>query len=101
MPVTRSAVIVAVSRLVNAAADALVLGMVDAVVGENQQMMHLVSRGTWPSVALVGPIFESFDCGLALPAGSPLRERLNAALLGIREDGTFNRIRDRWLGRHD
>jgi ABC-type amino acid transport substrate-binding protein len=83
------------------AADALVLGMVDAVVGENQQMMALVSQGKHPGVMLVGPIFESFDCGLGLPPGSPLRERLNKAILAIREDGSFDRIRDRWLGRHD
>lgn len=84
-----------------AAADALALGMVDALVGENQQMMALVSQGKHPGVMLIGPIFESFDCGLGLPPGSPLRERLNAAILAIREDGSFDRIRDRWLGRHD
>jgi ABC-type amino acid transport substrate-binding protein len=85
----------------DAAAEALVLGVVEAVVGESQQMMYLISQGKRPAVALVGPIFESFDCGLGLPQGSPLRERLNAAILGIREDGSFDRLRDRWLGRHD
>lgn len=85
----------------HAAADALGNGMVEAVVGENQQMMALVAAGRHPGLMLVGPLFESFDCGLGLPAGSPLRERLNAAVLRIREDGSFDRIRDRWLGRHD
>jgi ABC-type amino acid transport substrate-binding protein len=50
---------------------------------------------------LVGPIFESFDYGLGLPNGSPLREPLNTAILQMREDGTFERIREQWLGRHD
>jgi len=50
---------------------------------------------------LVGPIFESFDYGLGLPEGSPLRERLNTAILRMREDGKMDRIREQWLGRHD
>ena len=93
--------VVAEYDTLRAAADALALGMVEAVVGEHQQMMVLVTEGKHPGIALVGPLFESFDCGLGLPPGSPLRERLNAAVLGIREDGSFDRIRDRWLGRHD
>jgi ABC-type amino acid transport substrate-binding protein len=46
-------------------------------------------------------MFESFDYGLGLPNGSPLRERLNTAILQMREDGTFERILEQWLGRHD
>ena len=86
---------------VEEATDALALGVVEAVVAENQQLMYLVSQDGRQAITLVGSIFESFDCGLGLPPGSPLRERLNAAILRIREDGSFARIRDRWLGRHD
>jgi ABC-type amino acid transport substrate-binding protein len=75
--------------------------MVDAVVGENQQLMFVVNQPERPGMRLVGPIFESFDYGLGLPNGSPLREPLNTAILQMREDGTFERIREQWLGRHD
>jgi polar amino acid transport system substrate-binding protein len=83
------------------AADALALGMVDAVVGENQQMMYLVRQRNRQTMKLVGPIFESFDYGLGLPQESLLRERLNSAILRMREDGSLERMREQWLGTHD
>jgi ABC-type Na+ efflux pump permease subunit/ABC-type amino acid transport substrate-binding protein/membrane protease YdiL (CAAX protease family) len=83
------------------ALDALAAGFVDAVVGENQQLMYLTNQPDRQDIKLVGPIFESFDYGLGLPNGGPLRERLNMAILKMREDGTLTRIREQWLGRHD
>ena len=83
------------------ALDALSTGFVDAVVGENQQLMYLTNQPDRQGIKLVGPIFESFDYGLGLPNGSPLREPLNMAILRMREDGTFSRIREQWLGIHD
>lgn len=85
----------------NEALDALQLGMVEAVVGENQQLMFLAALPARADLRLVGPIFESFDFGIALPAGSPLREELNTAILRMREDGTLDRIKSGWLGTHD
>jgi ABC-type amino acid transport substrate-binding protein/ABC-type Na+ efflux pump permease subunit len=81
--------------------EALALGMVDAVAGENNQLAWLVGRPGRESLRLVGPLFESFDYGLGLPDGSPLREPLNTAILQMREDGTIDRLRERWLGSHD
>lgn len=83
------------------ALDALPMGMVDAVVGENRQLMYLLSRGNRADLRLVGPIFDSFDFGIALAAGSPLREDLNTVILRMREDGTLDRITAEWLGTHD
>ena len=85
----------------NEALDALDAGGLDAVVGENQQLMVLLNQPDRRGLKLVGPIFESFDYGLGLPNGSPLRERLNTAILQMREDGTMERIREQWLGHHD
>ena len=78
--------------LLTQALDALGLGAVDAVVGENQQMMVLLSQPARQRLRLVGPIFETFDYGFGLPSGSPLREQLNTAILKMREDGTVQRI---------
>ncbi|MFM8704790.1 MAG: hypothetical protein ACKOHG_13150, partial [Planctomycetia bacterium] len=83
------------------ALDALAAGEVEAVVGEAQQLMFLLNEARHPGLELVGPMFESFDYGLGLPAGSRLREPLNTAILRMREDGTLDRIREQWLGRHD
>jgi ABC-type amino acid transport substrate-binding protein len=85
----------------NEALDALRRDELDAVVGENQQMMFLLNQPDRQGLKLVGPIFESFDYGLGLLNGSPLREPLNTAILRMREDGTMDRIREQWLGRHD
>ena len=85
----------------NDAMEALTLGVVEAVVGENQQLMELVRQPGRDSLRLVGPMIDTFDYGLGLPTGSPLREDLNAAILRMREDGAVARIMDRWFGRHD
>ena len=83
------------------ALDALDLGMLEAVVGENQQMMYLTNQPNRANTRLVGPIFDSFDYGIGLPAGSPLREDLNTAILRMREDGTLDRIKEEWFGKHE
>jgi polar amino acid transport system substrate-binding protein len=88
-------------QTINDALDALALGMVEAVVTENQQLMFLVTQGTRNTIRIVGPVFESFDYGLGLQSGSPLREPLNTAILRMREDGTLDRLIDDWLGKHD
>ena len=75
--------------------------MVDAVVGENHQLMNLISQRARGDLRLVGPIFDAFDFGFGLPTGSPLREPLNAAILQMREDGTLERILQDWLGKHE
>ncbi len=85
----------------NEALDALALGMVEAVVAENQQLMYLTHQSNRSTIRLVGPIFDSFDYGIGLPAGSPLREDLNTAILRMREDGTLDRIKEDWLGKHE
>ena len=83
------------------ALDALGLGMVEAVVAESYQLMHVVSRRPRADIRIVGPIFDSFDYGFGLPTGSPLREPINTAILQMREDGVLDRILAQWLGRHD
>ena len=83
------------------ALEALSLGMVEAVAGENESLMFMIRKLGGDGLSVVGPIFESFDFGIALPNGSPLREELNTAILRIREDGTLERIREKWLGKHD
>jgi ABC-type amino acid transport substrate-binding protein len=83
------------------ALDALGLGMIDAVVAENHQLMHAVNRRPRADIRLVGPIFDSFDYGFAVPTGSPLRKPMNTAILQMREDGVLDRILAQWLGHHD
>jgi polar amino acid transport system substrate-binding protein len=46
----------------------------------------------------VGPEFNSNDVGFDSPLKSPLRDKVDIALLSMREDGTYQRIYDKWFG---
>jgi len=81
--------------------DAAEADVVEAVVGENLSLMVGINQPGRSDFKLVGPVFESLDFGLALPNGSPRRERLNTVILTMREDGSLQRILDSWLGKHD
>ena len=83
------------------AIEALTLGLVEAVVGETETLSAIVHQIGKGRLQVVGPTFDTFDFGIAMPSGSPFRERLNTALLRMREDGTLDRIKERWLGKHD
>ena len=85
-------------RTLDEAFDAADAGEVEAVVAENQTLRRAIAQPGRTDYRLVGPVFESLDFGIALPAGSPLRERLNAVILAMKEDGAIDTIIDRWIG---
>jgi polar amino acid transport system substrate-binding protein len=49
-------------------------------------------------VRTVGPEFDKGDFGFVFQDGSPLRREVNAALVAMREDGSYDRIHDKWFG---
>ncbi len=49
-------------------------------------------------VRLVGPLLRPEKFGFVLPTGSPYRERINRALLKLRENGTVETIDAEWFG---
>jgi ABC-type amino acid transport substrate-binding protein len=48
---------------------------------------------------VVGPIFEAQKYGIAVPDGSPLRKRINKALLEMYEDGRYRALYNEWFSR--
>lgn len=76
-------------------------GEVEAVVHENLVMQSFVSSKNGAAFRLVGPVFDSFDFAIAVPPGSPLRETISTAILSMREDGTLDRLTEKWFGKHD
>lgn len=87
-------------RTVTAIEDAYPLlqnGSVDAVVFDAPVLQHYASTASG-SVLLVGPVFRPEDYGVALPLSSPLRKQVNATLLDMRADGTYERIHTAWFG---
>jgi len=83
------------------AVQALDLGLVEAVVGETETLSFIVNEVGVGRIRIIGPLFDEFDFGIALPNGSPIRESLNTAILRMREEGEINRIKEQWIGKHD
>ena len=80
------------------AIEALLKGTVDAIVYDAPNLLHYANGNGKGKVAVVGKLFEPQDYGLALPAGSPLRERINLDLLGSIESDELENINKKWLG---
>jgi ABC-type amino acid transport substrate-binding protein len=78
--------------------DALLQGEVDAVVYDAPNLLYYAIGEGKDKVAVVGKIFEPQDYGIAVPQGSPLREKINRAILNLIESGEFESIKRNWLG---
>jgi ABC-type amino acid transport substrate-binding protein len=78
----------------------LIEGRLDAVVYDRPNLQFYAQHEGKAKVVVVGKTFAPQDYGIALPQGSPLREKLNRELLAMQENGTLERIRSKWFG-HD
>lgn len=71
----------------------------DAVVFDAPVLLYHASRAGLGKVQVAGPIFKKENYGIVFPAGSALRKPVNAALLKLRENGTYDALYERWFGR--
>jgi polar amino acid transport system substrate-binding protein len=76
---------------------ALLDKQVDAVVFDSPVLLYYAANVGKGQVHLVGATFRKEDYGIVFPANSPLRKRVNNALLGLREDGTYQKLHDKWF----
>lgn len=79
------------------AANALESHQLDAVVFDAPVMLYYAANAGKGRVQVVGPIFKKENYGILLPQGSDLRKPVNAALLKMRENGTFDSLYNRWF----
>ena len=84
--------------LIDGAYPALLAGEVDAVLYDYPSLAYYAQNAGRGKARLVGPVFQHEPYGIAFPEGSPLRERVNRALLEIREEGLYDRIYAKWFG---
>jgi ABC-type amino acid transport substrate-binding protein len=77
---------------------ALLQGEVEAVVYDAPNLLYYANNEGKGKVTVVGKIFDPQDYGLALPQGSPLREKLNRVVLALKEAGELAGIRTKWFG---
>lgn len=70
---------------------------VDAVVFDAPVLLYYAAREGKGRVQLVGTPFRKEDYGIVFPRNSALRKQVNVALLTLREDGTYQRLYDKWF----
>lgn len=73
-------------------------GEVKAVVHDAPSIMYYIQHNSEISVRLTDIVFDEQDYGLAVNAGSDLRERVNCALLKLGENGASANMHARWFG---
>lgn len=78
--------------------DALLNKRVDAVIYDAPSLAYYAQRVAQGRVRLAGDVFEPQALGMAVRNGSPLRERINLALLQLIEEGEVTRLKSVWFG---
>lgn len=77
---------------------ALGAGGYDALVFDAPVLQYYASHAGSGSVEVTGPVFEDEDYALAFRNGDPLRKQVDEALIAMREDGTYDTIKQKWFG---
>ena len=49
-------------------------------------------------VKMVGPEFNRQDIGFVFQLGDPLRRKVSSVIVALREDGTYQRLYEKWFG---
>ena len=83
---------------VNACITALQSGKVQAVVYDSPMLQYATSKLQDDKLHLVGTMFDRQNYAFALQENSPLRERINRALLDLHERGVGIDLRKKWFG---
>jgi polar amino acid transport system substrate-binding protein len=78
--------------------DSLKKDDLDAVVFDSPVLRFYVAHEGAGVGHIVGTIFEAEDYGVAFPNKSELRKRFDEGLLSVREDGTYDLIKQKWFG---
>jgi polar amino acid transport system substrate-binding protein len=72
-------------------------GEVQAVVLSAAVLQYLAAQPANRMLQVVGPIFRPYKIAMAVRDGSPLRKRINEALLAMYQDGTYEVIHAKWF----
>ena len=72
-------------------------GNLDAIVHDAPIVTYYAATRGRGRVQVSGPIFKPEKFGIALPENSDLVEPINQQLLKYNEDGTYERLYDRWF----
>ncbi|MGB3482301.1 MAG: transporter substrate-binding domain-containing protein [Mycobacterium sp.] len=70
----------------------------DAVVFDAPVLRYYVAHRGEGVAVMAGPVFQEENQGFVFDAHSPLRKPINQAMFRMREDGTYNLIKQKWFG---
>ncbi|MEZ0357638.1 transporter substrate-binding domain-containing protein [Mycobacterium sp. SA01] len=70
----------------------------DAVVFDAPVLRYYAAHRGEGAVALAGPVFQDESQGYVFAINSPLRKPINQTVFLMREDGTYNLIKEKWFG---
>ena len=71
---------------------------VDAVVTAGPMLQYYAAHEGKGRVKTVGPEFNTAPAAIMVQLDSPLRRKINLALVALRENGTYQQIYDKWFG---
>jgi len=77
--------------------DLVLQGKVQAMVFDAPTLQYWAARRGNGSLRVVGPIFAPEKYGIAVADGSPLRKRIDGALLEMVENGRYRELYDKWF----
>jgi len=73
-------------------------GKVEALVYDAPVLQHYASKKGKGKVQVVGLIFREKSYGIALQVHSDYRDKINIALLKLREEGVYQELCNKWFG---
>jgi polar amino acid transport system substrate-binding protein len=71
---------------------------VDAVVTAAPLLLYYAAHEGKGRVKTVGPEINTAPAAIMVQLDSPLRRKINLALIALRENGTYQQIYDKWFG---
>jgi polar amino acid transport system substrate-binding protein len=81
------------------AISSLLAGKVDAVVLAAPALQYYEAHRGAGRVRIVGPEFRKRDLGFMVPRDSSLHRKVDTALVALHDDGTYERLREKWFGK--
>jgi len=76
----------------------LIIGGVDAVVFDSPPLMYYSQNQGKGKVKVVGPLYQGQSYGIAFPQNSDLREKVTITILKFMENGTYDKLYEKWFG---
>jgi polar amino acid transport system substrate-binding protein len=77
--------------------ETLLKAQADAMVFDAPVLLFYAAREGKGKVNVVGPVFRKESYGIVFSQNSLYRRPVNAALLKLKEDGTYQRLYDKWF----